>query len=175
VAPVVIVSGCPGAGKSTLARRLALAEPRGLHLDSDLFYGFPAYPIDPATPEAHAQNTVTMRALARAARAYAEDGYQVFWVGVVGPWFLPLIRAELRGGPPLAYVVLRASEADALARVRARDGSCPSVRVRTMHAAFAQLGDFAAHAVETSGRRRRDVLGDVQAGLAAGRFALPAA
>lgn len=172
MAPIVIVSGCPGAGKSTLSRRLAQNEPHGLHLDSDLFYGFPAHPIDPATPEAHAQNAVTMRALARAAGAYAEGGYQVFWDGVVGPWFLPLIREELGGSPRLAYVVLRTSEAEAVARVRARDGAGPSARVRTMHAAFAQLGELAAHAVETSGRRRRDVWEEVRAGLKEARFAL---
>lgn len=161
---IVIVSGCPGSGKSTLARRLAQSSARGLHLDSDLFYGFPAAPIDPASPEARAQNTTVMRALARSARAFAEGGYDVFLDGVVGPWFLPLFREELRGGPLLAYLVLRASEADALRRVRERDGAGPSARVRRMHAAFADLGELAAHAVETSGRARREVFAEASEG-----------
>ena len=172
---IVIVSGAMGTGKSTLARRLAKASPRGLHLDSDLFYGFPADPIDPATPESHAQNVTMMRALARAARAFAEGGYDVFWDGIVGPWFLPLLREELRDGPSLALVMLRASEAEALARVRSREGAGQSPRVSHMHRALAELGELARHAVETSGRRRRDVFAEVQGGLAAGRFALPLA
>jgi chloramphenicol 3-O-phosphotransferase len=171
VSPIVIVSGCPGAGKSTLARALSRAAVRGLHLDSDWFYGFPAAPIDPATPEAHDQNTIVMRALARSAGAFAEGGYAVFLDGVIGPWFLPLLRDELRGAR-LAYLVLRASEEDALRRVRARDGGGASARVRHMHAAFAKLGPYHAHAIETSGRRRRDVLAEARDGLRAGRFDL---
>jgi chloramphenicol 3-O-phosphotransferase len=172
VSPIAIVSGCPGAGKSTLARALSREAPRGLHLDSDLFYGFPAAPIDPATPEAQAQNVSVMRARARSARAFAEGGYDVFLDGVIGPWFLPVFREELRGVPALSYIVLRASEADAVRRVRERDGAGPSARVRRMHAAFAELGELAAHAIETSQRARREVFAEARAGLHAGRFRL---
>jgi hypothetical protein len=112
-----------------------------------------------------------MRALARAAGAFAEGGYAVFLDGVIGPWFLPLLRDELPG-LPLAYLVLRASEEDALRRVRERDGAGVSARVRQMHAAFAELGPYRAHAIETSGRRRRDVLAEARDGLGAGRFDL---
>jgi predicted kinase len=171
MSPIVIVSGCPGTGKSTLARALSRRAERGLHLDSDLFYGFPAAPIDPATAEAHAQNATVMRALARCAHAFAEGGYHVFLDGVIGPWFLPLLREELHGAA-LAYVVLRALEEDAVRRVHERDGAGPSARVRHMHKAFAELGEHRAHAIETSGRRRRDVLAEALEGLSSGRFAL---
>jgi len=169
---IVIISGSPGTGKSTLAWALSREAPRGLHLDSDLFYGFPATPVDPATPEAQAQNVTVMRALGRSARAFAEGGYDVFLDGVVGPWFLPLLREELHPAP-LAYLVLRASEEDAVRRVRERDGPGPSARVRLMHEAFGELGQYRGHAIETSGRRRREVLAEAREGLGSGRFALP--
>ena len=83
---IVIVSGAMGTGKSTLARRLAKASPRGLHLDSDLFYGFPADPIDPATPESHAQNVTMMRALARG-HSVGLMNDQKFNQGIAVPFF----------------------------------------------------------------------------------------
>jgi predicted kinase len=140
MAPIVIVSGCPGSGKTTLARALSDADGRGVHIVSDLFYAFPSAPIDPTRPDSHAQNGVIMSALARAAGAFAEGGYRVFLDGVIGPWFLPVLREELRSPSALAYLVLRVSEAEALRRVRARDGAGASARVRHMHAAFEQLG-----------------------------------
>ncbi|PCL54108.1 AAA family ATPase, partial [Bordetella pertussis] len=48
--PIVIVSGPPGSGKTTACGLLAQADPQGLHLPSDLFYGFPAHPIPPYRP-----------------------------------------------------------------------------------------------------------------------------
>jgi len=64
---IIIVSGCPGSGKTTLARSLARSHPRGLHLRSDVFYGFPVALVDPTRPESHEQNAVIIRAVARSA------------------------------------------------------------------------------------------------------------
>ena len=73
MASITIVSGCPGSGKTTLAKGLAGLASEGLHLPSDLFYDFPAAPIDPTLAESHHQNLVVMRALARSARAFAQN------------------------------------------------------------------------------------------------------
>jgi cytidylate kinase len=169
---IVIVSGCPGSGKTTLSKSLARLATQGLHLLSDVFYGFPAKPIDPTRAEAHHQNTVIMRALARSARAFAEGGYDVLLDGVIGPWFFPTLCGELSGGPSVSYLVLRAPEDEAVRRVRERQGPGESARVRHMVSAFADLGAFQSHALDTTGRTVEAVFSLAQQGLADGSYRL---
>jgi hypothetical protein len=69
---------------------------------SDLFYEFPARPIDPTVPASRHQNTVIMRALGRASQTFAEGGYDVALDGVFGPWFLPVLLPELAGAWPIS-------------------------------------------------------------------------
>lgn len=169
---IIIVSGSPGSGKSTLSEALAKSRPQGLHFDSDLFYRFPTTLIDPTRPESRHQNTVIMRAVGRSARTFAEGGYQVILDGVVGPWFLPVLTEELGGGLSVAYVVLRVPEEEAVRRVRERQGRGASGRVRPMVPAFASLGPLEAHAIETHGRSTAEVLTIAEEGLRTGRFLL---
>jgi cytidylate kinase len=169
---VVIVSGCPGCGKTTLSKALAGRRPRGLHLLSDVFYGFPAAPIDPTRPESAHQNTVIMRALGRSARAFAEGGYDVFLDGVVGPWFLPVLREELSGAGPVSYLLLHLPEPEAVRRVRARQGPGMSPRVRHMAAAFDAAPELRGHRIDAAGLSADAVLEAAEQGLASGRFLL---
>src|SRR6185295_2827791 len=151
--PVVIITGSPGTGKTTLAGHLARTKPRGLHLLSDVFYTFPAHPISPYEPAADEQNTDIIIALTRTATAFASRGYEVFLDGIVGPWFLPLVTAGLRRAEHSAeYVILQVPLEAALERVRGRQGSGKDHVVRQMHERFSDLGPFARHAI-VSGER----------------------
>ena len=169
---IVIVSGPPGSGKTTLCRALAARHDEGVHLVSDRFYEFIAHSVDPATPESHHQNTIVTRAVASAALAYAKGGYTVYLDGVIGPWFLPEFRRVLESETATHYVVLEVSLASASARVRERQGPGLSPIVEAMHPKFMDLGPLAHHAAPAEDRSKDEILSAVSAGLEAGSFAL---
>ena len=117
---IVIVSGPPGAGKSTIARRLAETAPGPLavHMHTDDFYAdiCKGY-VEAWKPESRAQNTAVMQGLAAAAAAYAGGGYQVFVDGIVGPGFFdPWKHTAAARGLDLRFVVLRPDEPATVAR-----------------------------------------------------------
>jgi len=173
VSPIVIVTGSPGTGKTTVAARLAKATPRGLHIPADVFYTFPAYPISPYRPAALEQNTDIIIALTRTSAAFADRGYDVILDGILGPWFLPVIAGELRStGLAVHYVVLRAPLEKALRRVQDRIGNEKDHVVRQLHAAFSDLGPYAMHAVDTGSRDAEAVAAELGQSIARGGFIL---
>ncbi len=111
-------------------KSVRLPPPAGLHFVTDTFYHFPAHPLDPTTAEAHEQNRTVIRAIGRAAAAFAEGGYTVFLDGVVGPWFLPTLVSEWDTVADVEYVILQSTLTEALARVLRRDGVNTSPRVQ---------------------------------------------
>lgn len=171
---IVVVSGSPGAGKTSVSAALAQADARGLHIPSDVFYGFPAHPVPPYRAGADEQNAAVIRAACRAAASFASDGYRVCLDGVFGPWFLPLIAREFEAvRTQVAYVLLQVDLEEALARVRRRSGPEMDAMVRAMHAAFEQPAPgLAGHRVPTTGRSPEAVMEDIEHRLASGALDL---
>jgi cytidylate kinase len=170
---ITIVTGSPGAGKTTLSQHASRALPRGLHLLSDVFYTFPAHPISPILREAHEQNAAVIAAVSRAAAAFACRGYEVFLDGIVGPWFLPVVAAELGpAGIPVGYVVLRVSLEEAVRRVAARSPTGAEAVVRHMHAAFEGMDEYASHVLDTTDLSIEESVAQFTRRRAVGDFAL---
>ena len=170
---ITIVTGSPGAGKTTLARALAKAGPRGVHVPADLFFAFPAHPIAPTLPEAHEQNGTIIAAVTRTAAAFASGGYEVYLDGIIGPWFLPRVADELRPtGLAVDYVILRLGLMEAIQRATTRSGPGVEAIVRHMHPPFEQLGRYEAHVIDTTGLAEVEVVGQFVLRQTVAAFAL---
>ena len=119
---VAVISGIPGAGKTTLARQLAKQHKSGVHIEADQFLRFLAHPVDPFSLESRAQAETMARTVSSTASAFAEDGYTVFIDGVIGPWNLSIYEAHLG---EFDYAILDLGKATAVERMRRRGDGEP--------------------------------------------------
>lgn len=135
---LLVVTGPPGAGKSTVARVLADRASRSVLVEGDAFFGFLAGGvIEPWRSESEDQNATVMKAAATAAGVFAVGGFTTVYDGVLGPWFLPTFSAAT-ALDRLDYVILLPSVDVCIRRVATRPnhGFSDEAVTRKMHVEF---------------------------------------
>lgn len=152
-APILILTGPPGAGKTTVAGILAERSDHAVHLEADAFFRFiRAGYIEPWKAESHEQNQIVMQVVAGAAAGYAAAGYFTIVDGIILPgWFLePLRKALHEAGHRVAYAVLRAplSLCTERARERAHDPLTEPKAIERLWRSFADVGDLEKNALD---------------------------
>lgn len=176
-ADVILLTGSPGSGKTTIARILAAAYPLSVHLHTDDFWdAIVSGGIAPFLPESDAQNHTVMAAIQRAAWAYAAGGFTTVVDGIIGPWMLAHFDQpgdeEGVEAPRVHYIVLRPRREEALRRAQARTAPGALVTegpVTGLWDQFADLGALEGHVIDSSGQRPEETLAAVQDAVGGGR------
>ncbi|MGW2314700.1 AAA family ATPase [Actinomadura luteofluorescens] len=175
---VLVLTGPPGAGKSTVAARLARRHEKAVHLHTDDFWHcIVAGAIPPYEPASRSQNETVMDVIAGAAFTYASGGFVTVVDGIVGPWMLGHFRrqASLHPSVPFHYAALRPLRDVTLARAQARTAPGALVDGRPVLAMwdqFADLGELERHVLDTSDEDVAGTEARVAEAFASGRLRL---
>ena len=169
---VVIVSGPPGAGKSSVCRALCERYDRTVHLETDDVYAWirMGY-MAPWKPGSARQNLMVSRAAARAATAFVREGFGVFIDGVIGPAHLPVYLEELRSaGVPVHFVLLLPPLDEIKRRAKGREKQVAGAEemFARVYRMFADEPRFAGCTVDSTGLTADQTADRVMAACGAG-------
>jgi tRNA uridine 5-carbamoylmethylation protein Kti12 len=153
---VLLLTGPPGSGKTTVGRIVAARYDRSVHLEADRFFSsvVGGY-VDPWDPAAHEQNAVAVEIACDAAARYAEEGYDTVLEGIFLPgWFYETARDRLSARSlDVSTAILRPSLATTIERTRPRvpPKELPDEVLEQLWRGFADLGPLERHVIENDG------------------------
>lgn len=153
---IIIITGSPGTGKSTISSILAKESnmSKSVNMQTDDFYHYLSKgAIPPYLPESNEQNLIVIEAFLESAKRYARGGYDVIVDGIVGPWFLdPWIKAA-QENYEVHYIILRATKEETMKRaiVRSKLNKETNINlVETMWNQFNNLGKYESNVIDTT-------------------------
>jgi energy-coupling factor transporter ATP-binding protein EcfA2 len=172
---LLIVTGPPGAGKSTAAALLVEHREPSVLVEGDDFFRFLRRGrIEPWLAASQVQNEVVTEAAGAATGRFAAGGYWTVYDGVVGPWFLARFVAAT-GLARVHYVVLLPSVDTCVDRVATRlgHGFTDEPATRQMHDAFASAVLPDGHVIREAAASTSALVETIVERVESGRCAYP--
>jgi predicted kinase len=178
---LLLLTGSPGCGKTTVAPLVADRHEPSVCLDLDWFFAkLRRGAIEPWKAEAHAQNRTVLTAAAAAVAQFARGGYFTVAEGILYPFMLDLFEEACAPlDVTLNYAVLRAPVDVVQHRVQARKEEPPHAGaladasvVDDLWAQFENHGVEERHRVDAGHHTPDEVATDIDRRLGAGDFRL---
>ena len=176
-ASIIIISGPPGAGKTSISQNLAEKSlyDRAVHIKVDDFWQSirKGYTHPWLNDSGHQNETVT-EAAAASARTFYDGGYEVFVDGVLGPWFLQPWIMVAKSGIDVRYIILRPDEDTTVLRATKRQQRehfpLSTEIIKSVWGSFNNLGEYEPYVLDTTGQTIEESTAAIQDILLGDRY-----